>query len=44
MKCNDCPYYYQGSEDMIPCCNFNVDEWLDNTAPCERDDDYKEKN
>ncbi len=43
MKCNDCPYYYQGAGEDISCCHFNTDEWLYNTAPCERDDDYEEE-
>ena len=44
MTCNDCPYYYQGLDDYSSYCHFNADDWLDNTAPCERDDDYEVDN
>lgn len=41
-KCPECPYFYQGTGDETFCCHFNSDEWLDNAAPCERDDNYDE--
>ena len=40
-KCDEmnCGYWYKGEDDDFPCCHF--EGWM---APCEYEDDYKEKN
>lgn len=41
LKCSECNYYYQTSEDDFPCCHY-ID--LYEIAPCEYDDDdYEEE-